>query len=451
MKVKDRVAGVLAGDCIACRSCVNACPTGTDIRRGLQPECIGTAQCIDACDEVMLGQGKPIGLIKYTSETRAEGGRPAHLAGPQPRLPRPHDGRLGDARRPRPDARRRARRGRPRAGASRTGSCRTARSRTSSASGSRTSSHETQSFTIEVLDPAGASLVLSESPVVVAPGQLVTVNAVTTVPQGVFVGRPGPVRYLVTLRQGLPQGGRVPPPRPLRRRPGGEAVKLLRLVSEYRWPIYLGGLLTMSIVACGILVWVATRPDSPRPIQRLLRGGAGVGRRRGRRGGEPPARLDGPLRAPGRRPALPGHAAPGRRPRRRTATGTPVAGLAGRLFAIRPSDARLNQTGDARRAAAGGRELPDARPPRRAGRLGAPDRREARRAPLRPRGAPRRRAGPPPRRRDRRSDPPPREPAPAASPPWRARTAASRSRPASSARARRSSSAAPAAGRSTPS
>jgi len=55
MKVKDRVLGVLAGDCIACRACVNACPTGTDIKRGLQPECIGTAQCIDACDEVMRG------------------------------------------------------------------------------------------------------------------------------------------------------------------------------------------------------------------------------------------------------------------------------------------------------------------------------------------------------------------------------------------------------------
>ena len=74
VKVKDRVGGVPAGDCIACRSCVNACPTGTDIRRGLQPECIGTAQCIDACDVVMLGQGKPIGLIKYTSETEQKGG-----------------------------------------------------------------------------------------------------------------------------------------------------------------------------------------------------------------------------------------------------------------------------------------------------------------------------------------------------------------------------------------
>ena len=43
-------------------------------------------------------------------------------------------------------------------------------------------------------------------------------------------------------------------------------MKLLRLVSDYRWPIFIGGHLTMSVVACGVLVWVATRPDVPRPI-----------------------------------------------------------------------------------------------------------------------------------------------------------------------------------------
>ena len=43
-------------------------------------------------------------------------------------------------------------------------------------------------------------------------------------------------------------------------------MKLFRLVSEYRWPIYIGGLLTMSLVACGVLVFVATRADAPRPI-----------------------------------------------------------------------------------------------------------------------------------------------------------------------------------------
>ena len=44
-------------------------------------------------------------------------------------------------------------------------------------------------------------------------------------------------------------------------------MKLLKVISEYRWPIYLGGLLAMTICASGVLVWVATRPDSPRPIK----------------------------------------------------------------------------------------------------------------------------------------------------------------------------------------
>jgi cytochrome c oxidase accessory protein FixG len=56
------------GDCIDCTLCVQVCPTGIDIRRGLQYECIACAACIDACDGVMDRMGYPRGLIRYTTE-----------------------------------------------------------------------------------------------------------------------------------------------------------------------------------------------------------------------------------------------------------------------------------------------------------------------------------------------------------------------------------------------
>ena len=56
------------GDCIDCGICVQVCPTGIDIRNGLQMECIACAACIDACDEVMDKVGTPRGLIRYSTE-----------------------------------------------------------------------------------------------------------------------------------------------------------------------------------------------------------------------------------------------------------------------------------------------------------------------------------------------------------------------------------------------
>lgn len=63
------------GECIDCGYCVQVCPTGIDIRNGLQVQCISCALCIDACSTIMesLGWGK--GLISYTSEHQAQGGR----------------------------------------------------------------------------------------------------------------------------------------------------------------------------------------------------------------------------------------------------------------------------------------------------------------------------------------------------------------------------------------
>ena len=204
VKLKDRVLGVLAGDCIDCRCCVNACPTGTDIRRGLQVECIGTAQCIDACDQVMTGQGKPIGLIKYTSEREQQGG--------VRRIWRPRNliylailalawGTLAVLLLTRGDALVEfVRGGREPYRLLPTGEvANQQRVRITNQLA------ETQRFTLEVLSPAGARLVVAGSPVEVEPAKHVAVNAVTTVPATLFVDGQLPVRYLVTSDRGFRQ------------------------------------------------------------------------------------------------------------------------------------------------------------------------------------------------------------------------------------------------------
>ncbi|MBI3936119.1 MAG: cytochrome c oxidase accessory protein CcoG [Betaproteobacteria bacterium] len=66
-----RAAGL--GDCVECAICVQVCPTGIDIRRGLQYECIGCAACIDGCNQVMDRMGYPRGLIRYSTENAIEG------------------------------------------------------------------------------------------------------------------------------------------------------------------------------------------------------------------------------------------------------------------------------------------------------------------------------------------------------------------------------------------
>lgn len=68
-------AGVAAkGDCIDCKACVQTCPTGIDIRNGLQLECIACAQCVDACDSIMDKVGKPRGLVGYRTQEQLETG-----------------------------------------------------------------------------------------------------------------------------------------------------------------------------------------------------------------------------------------------------------------------------------------------------------------------------------------------------------------------------------------
>ncbi|WP_153132503.1 cytochrome c oxidase accessory protein CcoG [Dechloromonas hortensis] len=68
--VDAKAAGL--GDCVDCGLCVQVCPTGIDIRNGLQYECIGCAACIDVCDQVMDKVGLPRGLVRYSTENALE-------------------------------------------------------------------------------------------------------------------------------------------------------------------------------------------------------------------------------------------------------------------------------------------------------------------------------------------------------------------------------------------
>jgi cytochrome c oxidase accessory protein FixG len=71
------------GDCIDCQACVVACPTGIDIREGLQLECIACAACVDACDSIMARIDKPSGLIRYASQETLETGKKRGLIRPR--------------------------------------------------------------------------------------------------------------------------------------------------------------------------------------------------------------------------------------------------------------------------------------------------------------------------------------------------------------------------------
>ena len=70
------------GDCIDCTICVQVCPTGIDIRNGLQYECIACGACVDACDAVMDKMGYPHGLIRYTTQNAVDG-KPSRIIRPR--------------------------------------------------------------------------------------------------------------------------------------------------------------------------------------------------------------------------------------------------------------------------------------------------------------------------------------------------------------------------------
>ncbi len=70
------------GDCVDCRRCVQVCPTGIDIREGLQMECIGCAACVDACDGIMEKLNRPKGLVRYDS-LNGLAGKPRRIIRPR--------------------------------------------------------------------------------------------------------------------------------------------------------------------------------------------------------------------------------------------------------------------------------------------------------------------------------------------------------------------------------
>jgi cytochrome c oxidase accessory protein FixG len=74
-KLKDDPKELGLGDCVDCNLCVEVCPTGIDIRNGMQYECINCGLCIDACDETMERFNYQTGLISYTSEQQLSGGK----------------------------------------------------------------------------------------------------------------------------------------------------------------------------------------------------------------------------------------------------------------------------------------------------------------------------------------------------------------------------------------
>jgi cytochrome c oxidase accessory protein FixG len=72
---RGKVGATGSGDCVDCKRCVVVCPTGIDIRNGLQLDCVGCTACIDACDDVMEKLHRPRGLVRYDSKRSLAGGQ----------------------------------------------------------------------------------------------------------------------------------------------------------------------------------------------------------------------------------------------------------------------------------------------------------------------------------------------------------------------------------------
>ncbi len=199
---RARDVGQLVGDCVDCGRCIATCPTGMDIRRGLQMECIGCAQCVEACDDVMAKLGRPLKLIRYTS-LRELSGAPRRFVRPRLFV---YGGILALTSAAltllvftRADARAEIlRNGREPYRLLVTGEvANQLRLRITN------NRPETQTFTVTLVEPKHAELVVSQSPLVV-PGDLVgTVELVAKLNEDLFVNGQARGRFEIRSSTGL--------------------------------------------------------------------------------------------------------------------------------------------------------------------------------------------------------------------------------------------------------
>lgn len=175
-----------AGDCIDCRACVTTCPTGIDIRDGLQLECIGCAQCIDACDAIMERVGKPKGLVRYGARSELEAGETSKLLRPRVVIYTLAMllvlGALGFSLADRASAKVKALRGIGRPFATLPSGEISNQLRIKI----HNQSDELRSYTLRLVTPAGAELVVPENPIQIKPRELRESNVFVVLPASSF-------------------------------------------------------------------------------------------------------------------------------------------------------------------------------------------------------------------------------------------------------------------------
>jgi cytochrome c oxidase accessory protein FixG len=182
------------GDCVDCGACTLTCPTGIDIRDGLQMECIHCTQCADACDAIMERVGKPAGLIRYTSQ-EALAGHKRHILRPRTLLyPAAFALFFGGflvalATRPRAEVTLLGAIGAPFNREPDGTVVNQVRIRLQNRSAAE------QRFELQLIDAGGARLLAPEFPLVVGAGKMVSTSVFVMLPSGAFHDGEHPVRF----------------------------------------------------------------------------------------------------------------------------------------------------------------------------------------------------------------------------------------------------------------